>query len=43
MKNYYTLVILMAGVIDDFQDALNELMRASNLPVSVLIIKVGGN
>ena len=33
----------MAGVIDDFQEALNELMRAVNLPVSVLIVKIGGN
>ena len=32
----------MAGVIDDFQDALNELMRAANLPVSVCVIKIGG-
>lgn len=32
----------MAGVIDDFQDALNEIMRAANLPVSVVIVKVGG-
>jgi hypothetical protein len=32
----------MAGVIDDFQDSLNELLRASNLPVSVCVIKLGG-
>jgi hypothetical protein len=32
----------MAGVIDDFQEALNELLRAANLPVSVLVIKIGG-
>ena len=43
IKNYYVLVMLMAGVIDDFQDALNEMMRAANLPVSVIIVKVGGN
>lgn len=42
IKNFYVLVILMAGVIDDFQDALNELMRAANLPVSVVVIKIGG-
>ena len=41
IRNYYLLVILMAGVIDDFQDALNELLRAANLPVSVIVIKVG--
>ncbi len=43
IKNYYVLVILMAGVIDDFEEALNEMMRAANLPVSVIIVKVGGN
>jgi len=32
----------MAGVIDDFQEALNEIMRAANLPVSVIVIKIGG-
>jgi hypothetical protein len=42
IKNFYVLVILMAGVIDDFQEALNELLRAANLPVSVLVIKIGG-
>ena len=43
IRNYYLLVIMMGGVIDDFQDALNELMRAANLPVSVLIVKIGGS
>lgn len=42
MRNYYVLTIVMAGIIDDFQDALNELMRAANLPVSVCVVKVGG-
>lgn len=32
----------MAGVIDDFQDALNEIIRAAHLPVSVVVIKIGG-
>jgi hypothetical protein len=41
IKNYYVLVILMAGVIDDFQEALNEILRAAHLPVSVEIIKIG--
>ena len=43
IRNYYLLVIMMGGVIDDFQEALNELMRAANLPVSVLIVKIGGS
>lgn len=43
VHNYYVLVLLMAGVIDDAQSALNELLRAKNLPVSILIVKVGNN
>lgn len=43
IKNYYVLIILMAGVIDDFEESLNELLRAVNLPLSVLIVKIGGN
>lgn len=41
IKNYYVLVLMMAGVIDDFQDALNQILRAAQLPVSVIVIKVG--
>ena len=39
--NYFVLVLLMAGVIDDLQASLNEIMQASNIPVSIVIIKVG--
>jgi hypothetical protein len=31
----------MAGVIDDFEEALNEILKAANLPVSVLVLKIG--
>jgi hypothetical protein len=37
------MVILMAGVIDDFEDALNQILRAAHLPVSVKIIKIGAS
>ena len=43
IQNYYVLVIVMAGVIDDFQAALNQILRAAHLPVSVTIIKVGAS
>ena len=43
IHNYYVLVIVMAGVIDDFQAALNQILRAAHLPVSVMIIKVGAS
>ena len=34
---------MMVGVIDDFKDALNELLRAANLPISVIVVKMGKN
>lgn len=43
IKNYYILVILMAGVIDDFEESLNQILRAAHLPVSVMVIKIGTN
>lgn len=42
IKNYYVLLLLMAGVIDDLETSINEILRAANLPVSVIVIKVGG-
>jgi len=41
IKNYYVLVLLMAGVIDDLQQSLNEILRARDIPISVIIVKVG--
>ena len=41
IKNYYVLVIMMAGVIDDIEDSLNEILRAANLPVSIMVVKIG--
>jgi len=43
VKNYYVMTILMAGVVDDIQCALNEILRARDLPMSVNIIKMGEN
>jgi len=43
VRNYYGLTLMMVGVIDDFKDALNELLRAANLPISVIVIKMGKN
>lgn len=43
IRNYYVMTILMAGVVDDFQDALNEILRAKDLPLSIVIIKLGEN
>ena len=43
VKNYFVFVLMMVGVIDDFKDALNELLRAANLPISVIVVKMGKN
>ena len=32
----------MAGLIDDIDDSVNEILRAANLPISVQIVKIGG-
>ena len=41
IKNYYVLTLLMAGIIDDLEDSVNEILRAADLPISVVIIKIG--
>lgn len=41
IKNYYVLTLLMAGIIDDIEDSINEILRAAELPISVVIVKVG--
>ncbi len=41
IRNYYVLVLLMAGVIDDLQDAVNEVLRAKDIPISIVIVKIG--
>lgn len=42
IRNYYVLTILMAGLIDDLDDSVNEILRAADLPISVQIVKIGG-
>lgn len=43
LKNYFVLTILMAGMIDDFQDTLNEMMKAASLPISIIVINISKN
>ena len=43
VKNYYVLILQMAGMIDDFKAALDEMLRAANLPISIIVIKMGKN
>lgn len=35
IQNYYVLTILMAGLIDDIDDSVNQILRAAELPISV--------
>ena len=42
IRNYYVLTILMAGLIDDIDESVNEILRAAELPISVQIVKIGG-
>ena len=42
IKNYYVLVLMMAGMIDDLEQCLNEIIRAKDIPISIVIVKVGG-
>ena len=40
-KNYYVLYVLTAGVLDDPDEALNEAVKMIDLPLSIVLIKVG--
>ena len=41
VRNYYVLIIVTAGVMDDFEESLKEISRAAGLPLSVILIRVG--
>ncbi len=41
-QNYYVLLIITDGVISDFPDTTRALVMAATLPVSVIIVGVGG-
>eukprot|EP00392_Amoebophrya_sp_AT5.2_P002362 g2367.t1 len=38
---YFILLILTDGVINDMQDTINEIVRASRFPMSIIIVGVG--
>ena len=40
-RNYYVLVVVTPGVVDDLEASLEAVTRAAELPLSVLIVKVG--
>lgn len=41
-RKYFVLLIITDGVITDLQESINALVKASGLPLSVLIVGVGG-
>ena len=41
--NYYILMILTDGVIDDFQETIDSIVQASLLPLSIIIIGIGNS
>ncbi|XP_051115283.1 protein BONZAI 1 [Andrographis paniculata] len=41
-RKYYTLLIITDGVITDLQETKDALVTASDLPLSILIVGVGG-
>merc|ERR1712190_60862 len=38
---YFILLIITDGVINDMQDTINEIVRASRFPLSIIIVGVG--
>ncbi len=42
-KNYYVLILVMAGLMDDFDSCVQEIMKAADLPLSVIFVKVGNS
>lgn len=40
-RNYFVLIVISPGVVDDLEASLEAVSRAAELPLSVLIVKVG--
>lgn len=41
-NKYFILLIITDGVVTDIQETINTIVRASDLPLSILIVGVGG-
>ncbi len=41
MNKYYILLIITDGLINDMEDTTDEIVRASGLPISIIIVGVG--
>lgn len=40
-SNYYVLIILTDGSIDDYNDTVNKIISASSLPLSIVFVGLG--
>ena len=40
-QHYYTLLILTDGVINDLEATIDQIVRGSGLPLSIIIVGVG--
>ncbi len=40
-QHYYTLLILTDGIINDLDGSIDEIVRGSGLPLSIIIVGVG--
>lgn len=41
IRNFYVVVLMLAGMIDDLEECLQEIKRARDMPISIIIVKVG--
>ena len=41
MNKYYILLIITDGLINDIDATIDEIVRASSLPISIIIVGVG--
>ena len=41
MNKYYIILILTDGLINDMEATTDEIVRASSLPISIIIVGVG--
>lgn len=41
-QHYYTLLILTDGIINDMDATIDQIVRGSSLPLSIIIVGVGG-
>jgi len=41
MNKYYILLIITDGMINDMDNTTDEIVRATSLPISIIIVGVG--